>query len=441
MKRTNNQVTSMNTDANRPQPPDQLAPLADTRPAPAIRLSFVFSLAAITAITATAIDIALPGHPAIGRSFGHSAEAAGVIVSAYFVGYGPGQLVWGPLSDRFGRMPPLYVGIIGFLLMSILCATATSLEALSLYRMMQGIFGGCGPVIARAITRDQGGGKATAKLMATIMMIFGAAPLLAPLVGSSILLVADWRFIFWFLVAFGLALLLVSYFVLAPAAKAHSANKPARAPLSFSLIKRLFMGRDFLMCTAAISLIFFGYSSMLGVGAAMTELHYGTSPQVFGILFAIAASAVIIGPAISRRIIGTRSLRAPLRLAASIAGVIGIGFLLASFTLVPLWLLWTLVFFYVLSFGIVMPISNTLALEAAGDAAGTASSLLSALPTFAAALGAAASSWVDSAAGPGLFKDGYLALCFMMAFGGITTSAVIFLFGGEKKTATGLTSN
>ena len=428
----------MNTNSNSPQKPQKPAPQTDEQPAPATRLSFIFSLAAITAITATAIDIALPGHPAIGRNFGHSAEAAGVIVSAYFIGYGPGQLVWGPLSDRFGRMPPLYVGIIGFMLMSILCATATSLEALSFYRMLQGIFGGCGPVIARAITRDQGGGKATARLMATIMMIFGAAPLLAPLVGSGILLVADWRFIFWFLVAFALALLMVSYFVLAPAANAHSTDRPARAPLSFSLVKRLFMGRDFLMCTAAISLIFFGYSSMLGVGAAMTELHYGTSPQLFGILFAIAASAVIIGPAISRRIIGTRSLRAPLNLAATIASIAGFGFLLASFTLVPLWLLWSLVFFYVLAFGIVMPISNALALEAAGDAAGTASSLLSALPTFAAAMGAAAASSVDNAAGPGLFKDGYQALCFMMAFGGIATSAVIFLYGGEKKPANNL---
>jgi len=396
-------------------------------------LPFVLSLAAITAITATAVDIALPGHPAIGRSFGLSGEAAGVIVSAYFVGYGPGQLLWGPLSDRYGRMPPLYVGIAGFMLMSLLCATATSLETLSFYRMLQGIFGGCGPVIARAIIRDQGGGKASANLMATIMMIFGAAPLLAPLVGSGILLVAEWRFIFWFLVAFAFVLLLVSYFVLAPISNTHAATAPARAPLSLKLIKRLFFGRDFLMCTTSISCIFFGYSAMLGVGAAMTEKHYGTSPQLFGVLFAIAASAVIIGPAISRRIIGTRSLRAPLKLSATIAGLSGIGFLFAATSFLPLWLLWTFVFFYVLGFGIVIPISNALALEAAGDAAGTASSLLSALPTTAAAIGAAAASSVDTGAYAGLFSDSYQALCQMMAFGGITTSAIIFLFRNEKK--------
>jgi len=394
---------------------------------------FIISLAAVTAITATAIDIALPGHPAIGREFGKSGEAAGVIVSAYFLGYGPGQLVWGPMADRFGRMPPLYFGIFGFLLVSILCATATSLESLAFYRMLQGIFGGCGPVIARAITRDQGGGKATARLMATIMMIFGAAPLLAPLVGSSILLVASWRYIFWFLVLFMVALLAVAYFILAPATRAHSAKSQEREPLTFALIKRLFMGRDFLMSTSAITLTFFGYSSMLGVGAAMTERHYGTSPQTFGILFAIAASAVIFGPAISRRIIGTRSLRTPLKLAAWISCISGVCFLIATTTLVPLWLLWTLVFFYVLSFGIVMPVANALALEDAANSAGTASSLLSALPTIGAALGALLASSVDSEAGAGLFSDGYQALCMMMAFGGIATGTVIFAFGDEKK--------
>jgi len=424
---------------NNSSPNQQAAPQSE-RPAKH-SWALIFSLAAITAITATAIDIALPGHPAIGRGFGHSAEAAGVIVSAYFVGYGPGQMLWGPLADKFGRMPPLYVGIFGFLLMSVLCATATSLETLSFYRMLQGIFGGCGPVIARAIIRDQGGGKATARLMTTIMMIFGAAPLLAPLVGSGILLVANWRFIFWFLVAFAFVLLIVSYFVLAPATKAHAASSPVRVPFTFSLVKRLFTGRDFLMGTVAITLIFFGYSSMLGVGAAMTELHYGTSPQAFGLLFAIAASAVIIGPAISRRIIGTRSLRAPLKLAAWIAGIVGISFLLVSTTLVPLWLLWALVFFYVLSFGIVMPIANAVALEDAGDSAGTASSLLSALPTIGATLGAAAASSVDSPSGPGLFSDGYQALCLMMAFGGISTSVVIFAFGDAKKPANDLTGS
>jgi len=405
----------------------------DTRPF-VKRPSFIFSLAAITAITATAIDIALPGHPAIGRSFGGTAESAGVIVSAYFLGYGPGQMMWGPLADRFGRMTPLYLGITGFMVMSLLCVTAPNLETLSVYRLFQGVFGGCGPVIARAIARDQGGGKDTAHLMATIMMIFGAAPLLAPLVGSGILVFGEWRYIFWFLGAFAVSLLLLSWFFVAPGARAHAATNPTRTPLTAALVKRLFMGRDFLMGTGATTFIFFGYSAMLGVGAAMTEVHYGVSPPVFGVLFAIAASGVIIGPAISRRIMIKGSLRTPLKFGGWLCGIVGLGFLAIVWELAPLWLLWAMVFFYVLSFGIMMPVANAVALEDAGDAAGTASSMLTALPTLGAALGAAMASSVDGPDGSiGIFNNGYQALCLMMAAGGILTSAVVLLFGGEKR--------
>ena len=401
------------------------------------RTSFIFSLAAVTAITATSIDIALPGHPAIGTDFGTTGEAAGLIVSTYFLGYGPGQMLWGPLADKYGRMKPLYFGIIGFILTSILCALATSLETLAFYRFIQGIFGGCGPVIARAIARDQGGGKETANLMATIMMIFGAAPLLAPLVGSGILLVAEWRFIFWFLVVFGLALLLCSRLFIAPAARDQSLAAPKRTPFSLALLKRIASERDFLMGATVMAVIFFGYSAMLGVGAAMTMETYGISEQTFGILFAIAASAVMMGPAISRKIIGTRSLRLPLKLGGSLAFVVGLCFTAVMFfPPVSLWILWPLVFFYVLSFGIMMPIASAIALEEAGDAAGTASSLLSTIPTLFAAAGAAIAAMVDGPNGASLFRDGYQSLTIMMAFGGTVAGLVALVFGSGKKSGT-----
>lgn len=397
------------------------------------RTSFIFSLAAVTAITATSIDIALPSHPAIGLEFGTTGEAAGLIVSTYFLGYGPGQMLWGPLADKYGRMKPLYWGIIGFILISILCALATSLESLAFYRFFQGIFGGCGPVIARAIARDQGGGKETANLMATIMMIFGAAPLLAPIIGSGILMVAEWRFIFWFLVAFGLTLLLSSALFIAPAAKDQSLTPPKRTPFSLSLLRRISSDRDFLVGATVMAVIFFGYSAMLGVGSAMTMETYGISEQTFGVLFAIAASAVMMGPAISRKIIGTRSLRLPLKLGGGLAFFTGLCF--ATLVLMPpvsLWILWPLVFLYVLSFGIMMPIASAIGLEKAGDAAGTASSLLSTIPTLFAAAGAAVAAMVDGPSGESLFRHGYQSLTIMMAFGGTVAGLVALIFSGDK---------
>ncbi|MCV6627597.1 MAG: MFS transporter, partial [Cellvibrionaceae bacterium] len=327
------------------------------------RPSFIFALAAISAMTATAIDISLPGQPAMAADFGQRAEEAGVIIAAYFIGYGPGQLLWGPMADKYGRMIPLYIGLAGFLITSILCATADSLESVSLYRLIQGIFGGSGPVIARAIARDQGGGKDTAKLMATILMIFGAAPLLAPMVGSGILLVASWHGIFWFLAVFSVALMLVAKFYIAPSREGIERIVQKRVPLTFKLIVELFSHRDFLMGTLATTAIFTGYAAILGIGAAMTQNHYGVSPEQFGLLFAFSASSVMIGPAITRKILNTYSIRTPLKIGAGISGMVGIAMLLCAQEQVPLAVLWSLVFLYCMSFSIMMPVANAIALE------------------------------------------------------------------------------
>ena len=390
------------------------------------RPSFIFALAAISAMTATAIDISLPGQPAMAVEFGQRAEEAGVIIAAYFIGYGPGQLLWGPLADKYGRMIPLYIGLTGFLITSILCATADSLESISLYRLIQGIFGGSGPVIARAIARDQGGGKDTAKLMATILMIFGAAPLLAPLVGSGILLFTTWHGIFWFLAVFTVALMFVAKFFIAPSREGAERVVQKRVPLTFGLVIELFTHRDFLMGTLAMTTVFGGYAAILGIGAAMTNAHYGVTPEQFGVLFAFSASSVMIGPAISRKILGTRSVRAPLKIGAALSGIIGIAMLLCAQEQVPLYVLWTLVFLYCLAFSIMMPVANAIALEPAAHAAGTASSLLSALPTMGAALGAGLAS-------SPIFEHGYEALTLMLAGGGIATCIIVMLLGGERK--------
>ncbi len=397
----------------------------DTRPF-VKRPSFIFALAAVSAMTATAIDISLPGQPAMAADFGTRAEEAGVIVAAYFIGYGPGQMIWGPMADKYGRMLPLYIGLIGFFITSVLCATADSLETISTYRLIQGIFGGSGPVIARALARDQGGGKDTAKLMTTIMMIFGAAPLLAPLIGSGILLVTTWHGIFWFLALFTAALMFVAKVYIAPSREGAERVVQERVPLTFSLVTELFTHKDFLMGTLAMTTIFGGYAAILGIGAAMTEAHYGVTPEQFGVLFAFSASSVMIGPAISRKILGTRSVRAPLKVGAGLSGIIGLAMLLCAQEQVPLYVLWTLVFLYCLSFSIMMPVANAIALEPAAKAAGTASSLLSALPTMGAALGAALASST-------LFENGYEALTLMLAFGGISTCIIVMTLGGEPK--------
>ncbi len=267
------------------------------------RLSFIVSLAALASLTATSIDIMLPAIPMIAGEYGERAEAGGIIVSAYFLGFGPGQLIWGPLADKYGRMRPLMFGLLGFVLATIACIFASSLTGLAFFRLVQGIFGGSATVIARAIARDQGGGKDTAHLLATIMMIFGLAPLLAPIVGSGLLLVTDWRGLFWFLVAFGFSLMVLAAVYVRPGVRLHEQQVTARARLTWKLVKQLLLARDFRMGSSVMATLFMGYAGVLSAGAAMMEARYGVSATEFGPWFAIAASAIIIGPALSKKVL------------------------------------------------------------------------------------------------------------------------------------------
>ena len=382
-------------------------------------LPFIVTLTALTALSATTVDICIPAQPTIASSFGAQPEAGGIIVSAYLLGYGPGQLFWGPLADRYGRMRPLMVGLLGFILVSIGCVFATSLDSLALLRIAQGLFGGSGPVIARAIARDQGGGQRTARLLATIAMIFGAAPMLAPVLGSGLLLVTDWTGQFWFLAGLGVALVFAAQRFVGPGARG---PRPRDAVKSSYLgtVAKLLRERDFVVGCGALMSVFFGYATLISIGSAMTETRYGISPAGFGPLFALAASAVIFGPWLGRRILRTRSTVFALRVGAGICALASLALLIMAGLNASLPVLWSAVFGYVLGFGMLIPLANAIALEPAGEAAGLASSLLGAAPTLAGAAGA------GLAAGAG-FASPYQAICTIMGGSGLLCLAVVVL--------------
>ena len=227
------------------------------------RIGFVLTLGAIAAISATAIDICLPAQPEIGRMLGNSPEAGAALVTGYLLGYGPGQLFWGPLSDRFGRMGLLYLAVFGFVATSIACALAPTLDFLVFMRVLQGLTGGGAPVIARAIARDQGGGAETAALLSTMAVIIGGAPLVAPVIGSGMLIFADWRWIFAFLALFGVAITICMSLFLG-----RRRRRDRRDWISFGSYFRsstgLFRAPEFLLGIGISSFAFCGYATVLG---------------------------------------------------------------------------------------------------------------------------------------------------------------------------------
>lgn len=392
---------------------------------PSERLSFVVTLTALTALSATTVDISLPSLPTIAERFGERKETGGLLISMYLLGYGPGQLLWGPLADRFGRTRPLIIGLLGFIAITVACVFAQSLTALAGLRVAQGIFGGSGPVIARAIARDQGGGQRTARLLATIAMIFGAAPMLAPVLGSGILLITDWTGQFWFLAGLGVVLIVATRAVISPVARSPEPEIGAR-PGYFATLGSLLGERDFVVGCAALTTAFFGYATLISVGAAMTEARYGISPEGFGPLFAIAASAVIAGPWLGRRILRTRTAAFALRAGATICASASVALLAMATVHPPLAVLWCALFVYILGFGMVIPLANAIALEPAGDHAGMASSWLGAMPTLAAAGGA-------GFAASAVFSSAYQGVCLIMAGSGIACCLVATLGTSRRR--------
>jgi len=154
-------------------------------------------LGLLTAIGPFAIDMYLPALPSIGASLGTNDAAVQLSLMTFFIAMGVCQLVCGPLSDMFGRKPPLYFALLLFAAGGIGCGLAPNIETLIAFRFVQGIGACAGMVVPRAIVRDLHTGADAAKLMSLLMLVFSVSPILAPLTGSLIIRVADWRMVFW----------------------------------------------------------------------------------------------------------------------------------------------------------------------------------------------------------------------------------------------------
>ena len=382
-------------------------------------LAFVVTLGALAAVSATTVDVCIPAQPEIARAYGAAPATGAALVSAYLVGYGPGQLLWGPLADRFGRRPPLFLSLAGFILASVVCALAGSFEILLLARGVQGLFGAASPVIARAIARDQGGGAASASLISAMTIVLGGAPLLAPALGSGLLVLFDWPAIFWFLALFGVLTALAAYLVLTESLP--PARRSALSPAGrLRDARRLFGARDFVVGMGISASIFAGYAALLSIGAAVALERYDVAAEAFGPLFTLAAVAFVVGSVAARQGVRRFGVQAVLTLGAGIAGLAGVGLALAAGADLALPAFWGLVGLYVLAFGLLLPAATALALEPAGEMAGFGSSLIGALQVLAGALGAqfaAAAAWSSS----------YAGLCWVMAGGAALCLAVRLL--------------
>ena len=230
----------------------------------------------------------LPAFTAIEGDLAAPAGSAELTLAGFFIGMACGQLLWGPLSDRFGRKPPLYAGLALFALATLGCALSEDITALTIWRLLQALGGSAGMVIARAVVRDRCSARESARAFSTLILVMGLAPILAPIIGGWVAIGVGWRAIFLLLLAFALACLVAIHLGL-PESHAIHHEPPLNARRITGDYASLFASRAFLGYTLSGGLAMAGmFAYIAGSPFVLIQLG-GIAPQHFGWAFGINA--------------------------------------------------------------------------------------------------------------------------------------------------------
>ncbi|MBD0837246.1 MULTISPECIES: multidrug effflux MFS transporter [unclassified Streptomyces] len=354
-------------------------------------------LGGLTATPPLAMDMYLPSLPQVTESLHAPAATVQLTLTACLAGMALGQLVVGPMSDKWGRRRPLLIGLAVYVVATALCAFAPTVEALVAFRLAQGLSGAAGIAIARAVVRDLYDGVAMARFFSTLMLISGAAPIVAPLIGGQVLRVTDWRGVFVVLTAIGLLLAGVVWAklpeTLPPADRHDGGVGQALRSMRGLLADRAFSGY---MLTGG-----FAFATLFAYVAAspfVIQEIYGASPQAFSLLFGLnSVGLVLVGQINGKVLVGRARLDAVLAVGLGVVVLAAGALLLMSlgvFGEVGLVPVAAALFVLMSAMGIILPNTQTLALLRTKRAAGSASALLG---TSSFLIGAVASPLVGVA--------------------------------------------
>ena len=338
------------------------------------KLGTIILLGSLTAIGALSIDLYLPTLPAIGRDFAVTAATVQATMAAFFVGMAAGGLVYGPVSDRFGRRPALLAGILIYIAASIGCAFAPTIGWLIVGRFVQALGACAGQVIARAVVRDRYHHQDSARIFSLLTLVLGVAPMIAPTVGAWLVTFASWRVIFAVLAAAGC---IIGTAVTTRLTESRSAATAAQAAgesvvASFGALLRQRRLIGYLLAGALNGATLFTY---IASAPDLLITQYGFTPHAFAAAFAVIAVGVIGSSQVNRVLLGRFASDRILGV-ASLAGVAGgAGLVAATFTGEP-WLVLAFLFAALTSFGFIAANATAGALGVDPLRAGTTSALI-----------------------------------------------------------------
>ncbi|WP_375295450.1 multidrug effflux MFS transporter [Paenibacillus doosanensis] len=341
----------------------------------AIMVAILGSLAMMGPLT---IDMYLPALPTVVTDFRTTASTVQLSLTFYLIGLCLGQLLAGSISDIRGRRVPMLVGLLVYALCSLLCAWSPTVWWLIIFRTLQGFSGAAGMVISRAVVRDLYSGTELTKFFTLLMMVNGAGPIVAPIIGGQLLRYTSWHGVFVLLCGVGIVMFCAVLFGLKETLPAHKRSKGGFGTTigTFgSLLKdRVFMG--YAMSSGFVTAALFAY---LSGSSFVLQNIYGVSPQMFSFIFAVNGVGFVVTSQITGRLVG----RVPeIKLLVSgfvMAAAGGVLLLLMLLLGVGLAGVWISFFLIVSSVGIVGPTSSSLALQSKGKTAGSAAALLGVL--------------------------------------------------------------
>ena len=356
------------------------------------KLLYVLMLGALTALGPFTVDLYLPAFPALEQSLAVSEAAVQLTLTGTTLGFALGQLVVGPLSDRFGRRTPLILATAVHIVASLGAALSTDITMLGFFRVMMGVGAAGGGVVAMAMVRDLFSGYAMVRMFSRMALVNGLAPILAPVIGSQLLLFMPWPGIFFFLAGYGTLVLIAAVFVVRetlPRELRGKTGMTARQRYGVLFADRIFVG---LLLVGGMN--FAGLFTYLSASPFLFQDVYGFTPQQYGLLFGVNSLGIVAGVQTSSRLI--RKVPPQWILACSTAWMFLTALLIVLFdqlgfglwgVMVPLW-------FYILGAGFTFPCVQVLALAKHGAQAGTAASLLGAATFLMAGLIAPVVGWL-----------------------------------------------
>lgn len=349
--------------------------------------SFVVTLGMMTGVAALTVDVSLPAIPAMVDALRTDLTRGQQIVGVFMAGMALGQIPAGLFSDRLGRLPVLYAGMIVFTLAAITAAAANRIEVMLVARFVQGTGAAAAIVLSRAIVRDIAHGEAAARLMSIMTMIFTAAPVIAPSIGALLVSELGWRSPFILIVLAGIAIM---FGIRSYISETHVPNVDGHPVRQLkNSVREFFSHRQSIWALLLQILPPAGFLSVISVSAALVVEIYGFSLPLYGLLFACAGISILIGSFVNRLLVPRfsqlRLIGMSVILITAASGQLSV---IAWLDAAPFWWLWSSVCLFMFTVAILMPNTMVLALDPLPRIAGVASSIVGTLSNVTGAAGA-----------------------------------------------------